>query len=579
LKNRPVPPVGRLPTALLCAAVLSSPTSLVQAQTSADIEAAARQAERIQIEARERIERQREQDLRSEEPPTRLEVPEPAPSARESTTCVDIDDVEVSGVTLLGRGAVAELEASYEARCLGVAEIERLLAEVTASYIAKGYVAARGYLPPQDLTTRRLRIEVEEGRVEEVIIKGGEGSISVRNVAPGVVGEPLNLRDLEQALDQINRLASNDATMGIVPGSEPGYSIIEFHNLPSRRWHLSATYDNYGQESTGEKQAGVNVAFDNPFGFNDFISFTHRRAQPYDTGRRASWFNNLTYVLPLGYSTLSLNASQSEYASVLDAPSGAELKTEGDSTTWSLRLDHVVWRGQQSHWNIAGTLTRKESNNYLEDIFLEVSSRRLAVFDLDSSFTTRFLGGALTLNTGVARGLSRLGALEDAPNLPDWAPQAQFTKLKYGFSFYRPFRLLDQNLSFSSQFVGQHALDTLYGSEQISIGSPYTVRGYSDNALNGDHGHYFSNELSLLKPLDFASGRAVLLRPFLRLDYGKVWNRAADIPEGELSSASVGLGLHMGNVRLDILHAHPIDQPEFATDEGDTTYLTFSLAL
>ena len=41
-----------------------------------------------------------------------------------------------------------------------------------------------------------------------------------------MLGEPLNLRDLEQGLDQLNRLRSVDLTADIAPGSQPGASRI-----------------------------------------------------------------------------------------------------------------------------------------------------------------------------------------------------------------------------------------------------------------------------------------------------------------------------------------------------------------
>lgn len=547
------------------------------AQTPADQEAAARQAERLQNEMNQRIQQQRLQDLQSEQPPTRLQVAPPQPRAREGGVCREIREVSIRNATLLSRRSLQRLEASYSGRCLGVAEIERLLADVTAAYIAKGYVAARAYLPAQDLSGGSLYIEVEEGRIERIEVEDGDASsIAPANVMPGVAGEPLDLRDLEQALDQINRLASNNATMEILPGSAPGDSLVRFSNTPGRPLHLNLTYDNSGQRATGRNQLGINLALDNPLGFNDFISLTHRRAQPYDSGSRGSWFNNLSYVLPWGYNTFSLSLSDSEYASQLKAPSGSRLKTSGDSQTYTLRLDRVLWRGQSAQWNLSSALTQKEQDNYLEDVLLGVSSRRLSVFDLDSSFTTRLFGGAFSLNLGMARGLHLFGSLKDAANLPDWAPRAQFDKFKYGAGYSRAFRLAGQELSFSSQLNGQYAQDVLYGSERLSIGSPYTVRGFNEESISGDHGYYLRNELALNRPQVLPGGRVALLRPFIALDYGKAWNRTEE-SASDLSSASLGLGLFSGPLSLNLALSHPLDSPKYGDDRGDT--LSFSLSL
>ncbi|HWV10284.1 MAG TPA: ShlB/FhaC/HecB family hemolysin secretion/activation protein [Pseudomonas sp.] len=567
------------PLAGLLALLLCSVSGFAQAQTPSDVEAAARQAERLQNEMNQRIQQQRLQDLQSEQPPTRLQVPVQPPRQRESTVCRDIDTVEIVNATLLSERVRRDIQESYQGRCLGVAEIEQLLADVTAAYMSRGYVAARAYLPGQDLSQGKLVIEVEEGRLERIDINDGDKrSISPGNVYPGKVGEPLNLRDLEQALDQINRLASNNATMEILPGTEPGDSRVRFNNQPGRPYRLNLTYDNSGQKSTGRNQLGINVGLDNPLGFNDFLSLTHRRAQPYESGKRSSYFNNASYVLPWGYNTFSLSLSESEYASLLEAPSGAKLRTRGDSQTYTLQMDRVLWRGQSGQWNLSGGLTQKEQGNYLEDILLEVSSRRLSVFDLDTTYTTRLLGGAFSVNLGVARGLHLFSSLKDAPNLPDWAPRAQFTKYKYGLGYYRPFLLLGQDLSFNSQLTGQHAADVLYGSERVSLGSPYTVRGFNEESIAGDHGYYWRNELALNRPFQLIGGRPALLRPFIGVDYGKAWNRE-DESAGDLSSASLGVGVMTGPLNLNLTLAHPLDSPKYATDQGDTLAFSLSLSL
>jgi hemolysin activation/secretion protein len=549
------------------------------AQSSAELDAARRQAEQLQREVDQRADRQRERDARPAKPPTRFQVPVPEPVERGNGACREIREIRVDGVTLIQAKALEHLVSPYRGQCLGVTEIERLLGDLTAAYITRGYVTARVYLPQQDLSTGMLRIEVLEGAVERLIIEDGDqGSISPFNVAPGVIGKPLNLRDLEQALDQINRLASNDAQLDIAPGTAPGDSMVILSNAPSRTAHFNLTYDNHGLEATGREQVGATVGLDNPLGLNDFLSFTHRRSFPYSPGVQAARSNSLFYAVPFGYSTVSLSASESDYASLLDAPSGTKLRTRGDSESISLRLDHVAWRGQRSQWNVSAMLTGKESKSFLEDILLEVSSRRLTVFDLDSSFTTSFMGGVVTLDAGMARGTTLFGALQDDANLPEDVPQAQFTKLKFGGSYFLTFKAADKDWSFSSRLTGQHGLDTLYGSEQISIGGIYSVRGFVDNVLAGDHGYFVRNDLSLHQPFVALQGTSAVLRPYVGLDYGKVWNRASQVPEGELTGMAFGAALSLGSVSLDVFHARPVNQPGFMSREGDSTFFNLSAA-
>lgn len=534
----------------------------------------------MQQEMQERIRRQQQLDLAPDRAPTQLDVPRPVPPSRTSTVCRDVERISVEGVTLLDADRLQAITAAFEGSCLGIGEIESLLGEITAAYMSRGYVAVRAYLPAQDLSSGTLRIEVEEGRIEGFSIRdGGRRSISIANVAPRRVGKPLNLRDLEQALDQINRLASNDATLNILPGSTAGDSIVEFSNEPGRRLHATLSFDNSGQKSTGDTQLGLSVGLDNPLHFNDFVSVTHRRSQPYSSSVTASAMNNVSWVLPLGYSTIGINASKSKYESQFIGPSGTAFQSRGESETYSLRADHVIWRGRGGQWRIAGTLTNKVSNNYLANALLEVSSRRLTVIDVDSSYSTALLGGALNVDVGLARGLDLLDAQTDARGLPDTAPRAQFTKLKYGLVYFKGFDRDGRRLMLTSQLSGQRALDVLFGSERMSIGSPFTVRGFREDSLAGDNGLFWRNDLSLSHPLMLPGHRPGLLRPYLGIDIGRVWNRDVDdVGQGRLSSASFGLGLHVKPMSLDLVHSRPIDTPASNPDLGGSTYFTLSLS-
>lgn len=550
-----------------------------QAQTPFDEAAAAQQAERLQRETEERIRRQREQDLQSQQPPARLELPAQERRRRVSETCRDIRTVSIEGVNLLKPDRVHAIAAAYEGRCLGVAEIENLLADVTAAYIRKGYAAARAYLPAQDLATGTLRVEVEEGRVERIVIEdGGANSINVATVAPFVEGAPLNLRDLEQALDQINRLGSNRAQLDILPGSEPGASVVQFSNQPSRRLRAGVSFDNHGQKATEKHQLGANLGLDNPLGLNDFISVTHRRSQPYDGQRKGTYLTNISYVVPFGYSTVSLSGSRSRYNSVI-TPTTEEYRTYGDSRTYTGRVDHVLVRGQTTQWRMSGMLTNKIAENYLAGALLDVSSRELTVLDIDTSLSTRFQGGAFHMDFGVARGTPMFGSMEDPAGLPVDAPRAEFLKFKYGLGYFRPFAFASRDWSWNAQFSGQHANDVLYGSEQFSIGSLYTVRGFGEDSLSGDHGHYLRNDLSVNQPVVLPGGRDALLRPYIGLDHGKVWGRKVGSFTGKLTSASVGFSFYYRNVSFDLVHAHPIDKPEFNRDLDGSTYFSLSLSI
>jgi hemolysin activation/secretion protein len=560
------------------AACLSAPNAI--ALTPAEIAAGQQQAEQLQREEQQRLREQTRRDLELKKPRTQLPAPVVVAPERGVGACRDIREVRIKGATLLKAERINLIAAVYAKRCLGVGDIEKLLADLTNAYIAAGYISVRAYLPQQDLSTGILEILVIEGKVEKIQINdAGKGSVSVGNVAPGLIGSPLNLRDFEQTLDQINRLASNNATFDIQPGSQPGDSVVVINNSPARPWRVGLTYDNQGSASTGKEQAGLNLSWDNLLGLDDFVSVTHRRANPYYAGREASWSNSLTYVVPFGYTTATLSLSDSAYASLLTPASGAILHSRGTSNQVALRLDHVLYRNQTSRWNLAAGLTTKESENYLEGILLGVSSRRLTPLDIDSSYTTGFAGGALTLDFGYARGLKLLNALDDASGLPSVSPRAQFGKWKYGGNYNLPFKAGELNWSFTSALTAQKSESVLYGSEQISIGGIYSVRGFVRNSLSGDDGYYLRNDLGVRIPFAGPGGHAGTLRPYLALDHGRVSNRVAGVPSGSLTGMAAGFSLILGSVSLDLFHAIGLNEPSSMLHEGGATFFRLSATL
>ena len=534
---------------------------LSMAQTSSDIGAAQRQAETLQRQEQERLQREQD-DVRRRNSPVdgldtrllqpKIEVPELGAS------CRTIKVVNISSAPNLSAVMRQRITDEFTGRCLDVSDIERILGEITKYYIDRGFITTRAYLPQQDLSSGRLEILVIEGVIEKIMINDGDAkSISIGNIFPGREGTLLNLRDLEQGIDQINRLPSNNAKLDIQPGDKPGGSTVVINNKPSSPFRVSINTDNQGSVSTGAAQTGLTLSADNLLYFNESLSVTHRESFPNTPGRKYSASDSINVSIPMGYSTLSLGTNRSVYFSPITLASGLELITSGNSKSDNIRLDRVVYRDQATRASVASTLTTKDSKNFLGSLFLDVSSRKLTVLDLDASLNTGFLGGVLTLDLGVARGLTAMAALRDAPGLPDTAPKAQFSKLKAGFNYAKPFRVASTDMSFTSQMTAQKANNVLYGSEQISIGGLYSVRGYVKNSLTGDDGYYWRNELSIRQPLTVGND-TISSRLYAGYDRGYISNRVPGAPQGKLEGVVAGIAINWRGATWDFFHTRPV---------------------
>ncbi len=545
------------------------------AQTAADIQAAQRQAEIIQRQEQERLQKDQEETRRRTERVDGIDTDKLQPKIEVpalGVTCRQIDTIAINGSPNLPVQVRESIIAKFNHRCLNVSDIEHILAEITKHYIDRGYITARAYLPPQDLSKGQLEILVIEGVVEKILLDdGNRNSVSINNVFPGIEGHPLNLRDLEQGIDQINRLASNNAQLDIQPGEQPGASRVIVHNQPRSPFHLNLSTDNQGSDSTGKNQSGITASADHLLGLNELFSATHRESVPGDPQRQYSGSDTVNFSIPLGYSTLSMSTSRSKYASTIRVPSGLSLIASGTNKTDNLRMDRVVYRDQTTRASLSAMVTTKQSRNYLDGQFLGVSSRNLTVLDLDSSLTTGFAGGTITLDLGYAKGLDAMGALRDMSNLPDWAARAQFSKVKAGFNYAVPFHLMGKDASITSQMTSQHTRNTLYGSEQIAIGGLYSVRGFVRNSLSGDNGYYWRNELSLRHPVSVGSEK-IPARFYVGYDTGEVKNITANIPQGHLAGMVFGVSANWRGVTWDFFNTRPLTLANNMTRESSQTW-------
>jgi hemolysin activation/secretion protein len=308
------------------------------------------------------------------------------------------------------------------------------------------------------------------------------------------------------------------------------------------------------------------------------LSATHRESVFGDGHGRRSDSNTFNVSVPYGYFAFSYGLSYSTYESTIELPSGLDAIARGSSRNHNALVDYVAYRDQDTRLSFSAGLTNKETKSYFADQFLAVSSRTLTVLDLDSNVSTAMLGGLVRANLGYARGLNNLGALDDPAYLPSSAPRAQFEKYKYALSYSYPFVWQELPWSFSSGITGQHAVDVLYGSEQLLIGGNYTVRGFVDTTLSGDTGYYWRNDLSV-QPHFTLGGESFGSRLYVGVDYGEVSNLTGDAPEGHLSGWGFGGELHWRAVTAEVFNTRAISLPNGMQREGSQTWVRLSLSI
>ena len=97
-------------------------------------------------------------------------------------------------------------------RCLGAEGVGIVIKRLQNAVIAGGYVTTRILAEPQDLQSGVLALTVIPGRIHAIRFAQGSGARgNAWNAVPAKPGDILNLRDIEQSLENFKRVPTAEA--------------------------------------------------------------------------------------------------------------------------------------------------------------------------------------------------------------------------------------------------------------------------------------------------------------------------------------------------------------------------------
>ncbi|MFC4490799.1 ShlB/FhaC/HecB family hemolysin secretion/activation protein [Chromobacterium aquaticum] len=465
--------------------------------------------------------------------------------------------IALEGMPVAWRGWLPAAAARWQGQCLGLAQLDQVVSTLSNAMVERGYVTSRVYLPEQNLKQGRLRLAVVPGRIHQIRLKDGPGDRGLASAFPLGAGDILNVRALEQGLEQLGRVPTQQATMEIVPGQQPGESDVAVSRSRARQLTGQLSLDDSGQPATGRLQSNASLLLGGATGFNDLLSLSWSQdaehiAHPLSQAHTVSW------LLPWGDWTAFASYSAFSYRQTLQG-ANQSFSSSGHSRNTLLSLARLLHRDQSSKTELKASLTRKASRSFIEDTEIAQQRRDLTIAGLELSHR-RYLGEAvLDASLGYQRGIGGWGAQNEAQTAASGFT-ARHELLQSRLALQLPLRLGSQSWRWNSELRGQYSADPLLPSEQFSIGSRYTVRGFNSNSLSGRGGLYWRNELSA--PLPAVAGAQ--LEGYLGLDAGRVLHPAyADDATRSLSGWAAGLRLQLASrLSAELGHERAMHQPQ-----------------
>ncbi|MER2045145.1 MAG: ShlB/FhaC/HecB family hemolysin secretion/activation protein [Pantoea agglomerans] len=520
----------------------------------------------IQNQQQQRLQQdQQQRDALTQAHQVELQKTESAPA---SGPCFEINQISLQQASLITPDTQKRLVAPYINQCLSLDRINQLVRAISEWYVQRGYITSRAFLTEQNLSHGTLNITVLEGKLEAIHLQGA--SARQLNMAfPTRAGRILNLRDIEQGMEQINRLRTTPVQIEIIPSTQPGYSIVNLTSTPEFPLTLGLNMDNSGQRSTGIGQLSASLVGNDLLGVADRWFVSGGRSSAFSDWRDAQNFQAGVSV-PYGYGLLDYSYSWSNYHSRFNANS-FDWYSNGDNISNRLSGSWVLFRNGQIKTGVQLGLNHYASHNWLNQTLLQSSSRKLTSLQIGFNHTQKIAGGVATLNPMLSRGMPWFDAESDKGKSDDF-PKAEFRKWSVSSSFQRP---VTQKMWWLSSFYAQWSPDRLYGSERLTIGGENSVRGYKEQYLSGDVGGYLRNELNYSLFTLPAIGE---VSTTLALDGGWLQSDKQDrYAAGTLWGSSVGLGTRNAHVSTQLSLGIPVSYPNYLAPDRLSVYARVGL--
>ncbi|HFE3557626.1 TPA: ShlB/FhaC/HecB family hemolysin secretion/activation protein [Enterobacter hormaechei] len=483
--------------------------------------------------------------------------------------CFVIRRIELSGATLLSPSAKNRLTAPWINQCLDMARLTRLTDAVSDWYISRGYITSRAFLTEQDLSGGVLHLAVLEGKLQHIRLEGVPDR-TLKMTFPGLEGKILNLRDIEQGMEQLNRVRQRPVEIEILPGERQGYSVVNLTATPEFPLSGSVSFDNSGQKSTGTGQLNGALYGNNLLGLADKWFISGGRSSDFSNSKDAQNFA-AGVSIPYGYGLLDYSYSWSNYLSTIDN-NGYFWRSTGDTETHRLTGSWVLFRNGDIKTGVSAGITHRINRNYLDDVLLATSSRKLSSLSLGINHTQKIASGVATLNPTFTQGVPWFGAEDDSDKQGD-VPKAEFRKWSLNGSFQRP---LADKLWWLTSVYFQWSPDRLYGSERLTLGGETSVRGFKEQYISGDNGGYWRNELNWsLFTLPWIGDVGVLAA----IDGGWLKKDGQDrYASGTLWGTALGLTATNRWYSSQFTVGTPVDYPDWLAPDHLVMYYRFSVA-
>jgi hemolysin activation/secretion protein len=462
--------------------------------------------------------------------------------------------ISVAGVSAMLYEDLAATWRPYLGKKVSQADLAAIAQAISDLYRAAGFHLSRAIVPPQDIEDGRVRIQVMEGSIAEVALKGdGADQFGVRPMLDPVLSEhPSRLATLERQLLLINGrpgVRITDSSLEEIGSLSGRFRLV----VDLKTWHVYTAFgaDNLGSASVGPWQTYAAGAFNSYLLPGDMLALN---LSTIANDPRQLGFGRLSYDAPVGTDGMRLGAS-ALYSEVRPGDFRRLFNDVTKTESFEARASFVPVQSLRSTLTLIAAAGFSEVSE--SDVFGPIYKDHIRTVSLTSDYRLQDgFGGTNFATMTFRQGLDIFGASQFGDDFASRdGASPNFSVLNF---YYTRYQTLNEAFSARVSMASQTASGPLYTSQQFYLGGAAFGRGYGAAELSGDNGLAGSFELRFDQRPGYRYLSGYQLYGFV--DAGAVWNDGFRLGDG-LALTSAGGGIRFffwDDFQADIGVAFPL---------------------
>jgi hemolysin activation/secretion protein len=462
---------------------------------------------------RERIARQITEDRNKKKTTVESKAEDSKPVGQKELSFA-ITEIRVTPSKILSNAEIKQITDAFVGEKVTVSELYGMVHKINKLYISKGYATCRAFLPAQTIVKGIVFVNLVEGKTGKVSVEGNK-STKAAYIMHRLSLQKNRIDNINELNDSILRFnGTNDVQLRVKmqAGSEEGTTdyLVTAYEPQKETWSIYT--DNAGNYSNGDWRYGLFYTNRSLTGERDTLTIGTLDSQ----GLRSF---SAGYIRQLGRSGTRLETSYNTNSVHIVNGNLANFDMGGHAYALSFKLAQPL--------KVSEKIRTEASLEYVKQ------SSKTSVLGspwLDDSGYDTVLSYAMT-NYGDSSVLYQKHGYTFGDNKDIAAEKKNYSRYQLTSMYQKLYKHGQMfNIRFDAQLGLNHYMPS---SRQFYIGGAYSVRGYKESILSGDHGYALGVEYAV--PVFNKQTNA-----FCFWDYGAVYG---DSSFDDHILTSVGLGI------------------------------------